>query len=246
MDERSSPKPGAGTRDSWLAETWAAHRELGRFFRDLAIATMCISAPFLVCCCFVNPIAPGNGGGRFPESSLVQTAHALGLAMYSFASDNNGHYPDGKSSTEVFQQLLDGGYVTDPHFLYVRMAGKVEPDAGQKKLRPENIGWDVTGGVTQSDSGTLPLLFLTGLRISYSPGASAFPQQRELPEYLPTVPHFWFFGGVGGVKGVAVFYVNNSSAWLNPENDSIPHFVGAAFDAHGKTYRQLTPDGPLR
>jgi len=27
--------------------------------------------------------------------------------------------------------------------------------------------------------------------------------------------------------------------------DSIPNFVPADFDAKGKTYRQLTPDGPL-
>jgi len=169
----------------------------------------------------------------------------LGIALFSFANDNNGHYPDGKSSTEVFQQLLDGGYVTDPRSLYVRMAGKVEPEAGQKKLRPENIGWDVTGGAEESDSGSLPLLFLTGFRVSYTPGAAAVPVLKTLPVYL-TGPWSLFNDERNRASGVAVYYVNNAAGWLNPDGETIPHFVPANFDAHGKTYRQLTPDGVLR
>ena len=94
--------------------------------------------------------------------------------MYSYAQDNSGNYPDGKSSTEVFQQLLDGGYVTDASIFYIPAPGKTKPVSGQK-LRPENVCWDVTGGLTNHSPGELPLLFLTGYRVSYSPGGAAVP-----------------------------------------------------------------------
>ncbi len=68
-------------------------------------------------------LGPTGGPGRAYQSSLVQTAHALGIALYSYANDNQGLYPDGTSSTEVFQKLMDGGYVTDPAIFYIAMDG---------------------------------------------------------------------------------------------------------------------------
>jgi hypothetical protein len=189
-------------------------------------------------------LGPSDGGShkKGPQSSCVQTAHALGLALYSYANDNNGLYPDGTSSTEVFQQLMDGGYVTDPEIFYVAMDGKTKAAPTQKKLKPENVCWDVTGGLSLKDRGELPLIFLTGYRITYGPDGGVEPVIKPFPPYME----------LGGGACLAVFFVNNSAAWVSDQmpngtyNFSMEHLLPSDFDAHGKTYRQLTPDGVLR
>ncbi len=172
----------------------------------------------------------------------MQAAHALGLALYSYANDNNGLYPDASSSTEAFQQLLDGGYISDPTILYVAMDGKTKASKDQKKLRPENVCWDITAGASKEDSGSLPLLFLTGYRITYTPGSDAVPEIKPFPAYR--LNNSWFADLSN--PGIAAYYVDNHAVWLLAQGNLIPHFVPQNFDAQGKTYRQLTPDGVLR
>ncbi len=139
--------------------------------------------------------------------------------MYSYANDNDGKYPTGKSSTEVFQQLIDGGYIYDPAVVYTRMAGKVKPLAGQK-LRPENVCWDVTADVTLHSPESLPLLFTTGYKVSYAPGADALPFLKPYPIYLPeprTLMQWWNEGARfgGNDPGIAVYYLNNSARFIS-------------------------------
>jgi hypothetical protein len=52
---------------------------------------------------------------------------------------------------------------------------------------------------------------------------------------------------VAGPQGIAVVYKSNGIKFLKPENldGSIPDFIPANFDAHGKEYHQLTPEGML-
>ncbi len=183
----------------------------------------------------------------------MQYAHAIGLAMYSFANDNSQNYPDGKSSTEVFQQLVDGGYVTDPSIFYFPAPGKVKAEPGQKKLRPENVCWDVTGGLSSTDPGELPVLFLTGYRVSYTPGGAAIPIAKARVLGERTWSEWWNGEPVPSdiyQDGAVVFYVNNSARWMNrvtgtDGTSSIPNFVSRDYKPDGKTYRQLTPDGVL-
>ena len=80
----------------------------------------------------------------------MQIARSINLMLFAYSNDNNQNYPDGKSSTEVFQKLLDGGYATDPAIFYVPLPGKVKPVAGQK-LKPENVCFDVPCPVEGSD-----------------------------------------------------------------------------------------------
>jgi hypothetical protein len=179
---------------------------------------------------------------------LLQQTNELGLAMSSYSTDNtaNGYaYPDGPSSTAVFQELLDKGYVTDPLLFYIPMAGKVPHLAGQK-LRPENVSFDVTAGLSPSDSDSVPLVFTTGFRIVYAPGASLAPLIKPFPDYQ--FQHRWLFFSWTEPDpnlGAAVFYKGNNAVYLRAQGDSIPNFVPPTFDAKGKTYRQLTPDGVL-
>ena len=185
----------------------------------------------------------------------MQMAHALGLALYCYANDNNGHYPDGKSSTEIFQKLIDGGYVTDAGYFFIELPGKIKPVSGQR-LRSENVCWDFTGGVTTSDSGSLPLVFPTGYRVNYSPSGSAVPSVKPAHRYY-LWPRSWSRWWEGYPEqrtliedGIPVFYKDNHAQFAILKTsggfaDAIPNFVPADFVANGKVYRQLTPDGPL-
>src|ERR1700722_12787274 len=61
------------------------------------------------------------------RDAMMQQCRQIGLMMISYAMDNaanNNAYPDGKSSTEVFQKLLDSGYCTDPSIFYLSLPGK--------------------------------------------------------------------------------------------------------------------------
>jgi hypothetical protein len=188
-------------------------------------------------------------------NSGIQEGRQIGQCMFSYAVDNNGNYPDGKSSTEVFQKLLDGNYVNDPTIFYVPLPGKIKAIPGQK-LKPENVCWDVTSGVSSSSSDLVPLLFLTGYRISYSPGGSAVPIIKPYPPFgnEPRTWSQWWNRAAPLWKplqpGIIVFYKSNNSTFLKLDTSansagSIPNFIPASFDPDGKTYRQLTADGPL-
>jgi hypothetical protein len=204
----------------------------------------------IVFCITHRPITVGIHAAR--QSAYLQKAHAIGLAMYSYENDHNGNYPDGKSSTEVFQKLMDGGYVTEPTVFYVSMPGKTKPIAGQK-LKPENVCWDFTSGATANSPGVLPLFFLTGYKVNYVPGGSAVPLLKPYPQYGGRTWMEWWNGEstlefLNG--GIAAFYMSNATMFTNLSvapngDDSIPNFISPDFKPDGRTYRQLAPDGPM-
>ena len=204
-----------------------------------------ILLPFLLVCCPSMP--PGNIGG--PQSSLLQAAHALGLALQSYRDAHDGKYPDGNSSTEIFQKLLDAGLVSDPGIFYIPLAGKIAPVPGQR-LRPENVSWDVTAGVDSTAPEHLPVLFSTGYRVTYAPGGTAVPVIKPYPRFgykrtwLQWYYHFSL--NIGG-PGIAVYYAGNMAAFIVPQGDdfTMRNVLSPDFDSSGKSYRQLTPDGPL-
>ncbi len=168
--------------------------------------------------------------------------------MHAYSVDNVEHdnlSPGGTSATEVFQKLMDGGYVTDPRLFYIPMPGKRPADEGQK-LKPENVCFDVTDGVGPNDPGDLPLVFLTGFRVTYAPGTAAIPVIRPFPRYGAS--DSWFRASektYGRVPGIGVFYKGQNAVWIRAPDDVVHNFVPANFDAKGKTFRQLTPDGVL-
>lgn len=200
----------------------------------------------------LGPIGPGNKRGA--ESTCVQRVHTLGLAMFQYANDNSGNYPDGNSATEVFQKLLDGGYISDPTIFFIPGFGKSEPVRGQK-LKPENVCFDVTSGLTQNSPKELPVVFLTGFKVVYTPGSDALPTIKRYPQFGGTYRTWdewlnddWPMGDVG--PGIAVHYMANRSAWRNLETASngdgaVRNFISADFKPDGTVYRQLTPEGVL-
>ena len=240
----------ATERDGWLAETWAVNK---RLLGDAVKAGLWIALPFFLLWLIAWPRP--SGIKQAPESAMVQEVHALGLAMFSYANDHNGAYPDGGSSTEVFQKLVDGGYVMDPAYFFIRMPGKTRPVAGQK-LKPENVCLDVTGGADLKDSDELPILITTGYRLAYVPGGAAVPILPRGPEFESpgAWPFSWLTWPHGPMNGLAVYFKGNRAMWVTAQGTtvmqgqrySLPHVIPVDFDAKGKTYRQLTPEGVLR
>jgi hypothetical protein len=180
----------------------------------------------------VAPMTRNDFGPR--ASPALQEVRTIGLAMFQYANDHNGLYPSGKSSTEVFQKLMDENYVIDSAIFYddsLKVPGKTKPTS--KKLKPENICWDITVPVDTNSPDTLPLVFSTGYRIEYVSNGKA----------VPLVKLTWF-----GRSGLAVTYHSNSTQYIRDDGLSdgvVTKVISSDFDPAGKTYTQLTPDGPL-
>jgi hypothetical protein len=186
----------------------------------------------------------------------MYTTRALALALADYAAAHDGHFPTGNSSTEVFQKLLDEGFVNDPSIFvggYPRL-DKVTSMDSKQKLKPENVGFDLTTPVDASSPDHLPVVFLTGYKIVYSPGADAVPLSSRVAARIPC-------RAVGYKDGSATYYAIDSfrlpsRGWSDP-NARNPYATGARsdgvindfipddFDSRGVVYRQLTPTGAL-
>jgi hypothetical protein len=152
--------------------------------------------------------------------------------MLYYANDHEGRYPTGKSSTEAFQKLIDGGYIADPSIFYaenLHIPGKAK--ATTKNLMPKNVCWDVTIPADMNHSDLhLPLVFSTGYRIEYVPNGRALPFSEDRV-------------GAIAISDIAL------DSWFQIDdgmhNGVLPNLIPASFDAKGVKYVQLTPDGPL-
>jgi len=180
----------------------------------------------------VAPIS--NGIRQVQHNAWLQQGRQIGQALFSYSTDNtqnHGAYPDGNSSTEVFQKLLDGNYVSDPRIFYLPLPGKTPAQTGQK-LKPENVCFDYTAGTDAGPSDDLvPLIFVTGYKVTYAPGAAAVPIAKTYhPPFLGT------------------FYRGNNAFILplrETSDGTVLNFIPSDFKPDGKTYRQLTPEGSL-
>jgi type II secretory pathway pseudopilin PulG len=184
-------------------------------------------------------VFPPTSTPQSPQSKAMIQARTIGLALQQYAADHGGRYPVGQSSTGVFQQLLFGKYVTDPAIFYYPLPGKLKPDVAT--LKPENVGWDVTCCVDSTSPNALPVVFLTGYTITYQAGARAVPIKQPTPRTWSE----WLSGVTRPVHFTAACYKDMSAKALqNPDpDDSFPNFIPTDFDAKGKDYRQLTPEG---
>jgi hypothetical protein len=184
---------------------------------------------------------PYGGGYRMArQSAAMQQSRQIELCLYQYSIDHGGHYPEGKTSTEVFQQLIDQKYVTDPAIFYngyFNIPGKLKPQGDH--LVAENVCFDVTCCIDPSSPDTLPVVFLTGFKVVYQAGAKAIPAGQ--PEER-TWSQWWNGTSDHQSNGIAVATKDNSARWLRADEDgSIPNLIPADFDPKGKTYRQLTP-----
>jgi hypothetical protein len=196
----------------------------------------CALAAIIVGCLFVLLIGPcmvcvgvalgpiTNGIKKAKESVAIQQARQIDLMLYAYSVDHFGAYPDGKTSTEVFQKLLDGKYASDPAVFYVAMPGKIKPTSSS--LTPDNVSFDVTSGIGSDSSDGVPVVFLTGYTMSYTSGGSA----TRIPGQETAFP------------GIAIAYKNNSARFINSFPDgTVFKAVPETFDPGNKNYVQLRP-----
>ena len=180
------------------------------------------------------------------QSGLMQKSRTIVLCLFDYAQDHGGNYPDGKTSTEVFQKLIDGGYVSYPHLedetsdqnlFYFPMPGKVKPSS--RKLKPENVCWDVTSGLNVLSPPETPVVYMTGYKIDYAPGSRAVPEKWPAPTWWNWLTASDFPRGY-----IVVSYMSNNTFFLRAASDnSIPNFVPPHLVLSSKNYHQLTPDG---
>ena len=177
----------------------------------------------------LGPIHHGRGGE--PKYFCMQACRTIGLAMFAFAQDHDGKYPTGKSSTEVFQKLIDENYIYDPGIFFspqLQINGKTK--ATSKILKPENVCWDVTVPIDDKSPDDLPVIFSTGFRVEYKPEGRALPLKTN------------------HLNGITVTYHSISAQFRIDDGQSdqiVTNFISSKFVSDGKTYQQLTPDGPL-
>jgi hypothetical protein len=189
-------------------------------------------------------------------------ARSLEEGLHDYAAHHQGSYPDGASSTEVFQKLLDENYVSDPSIFFIPLPGKIPP-VPNTKLKPENICWDVTSGVSAGSPAKLPVVYLTGYKVTYAPGASAVALMKPYPLYgvvsgalkTRTWKEWWDgapepFQPGSSERGIAVAYKDGYALFMRLDQSSsdtgtgtISNFVPPDFKPDGHVYRQLTPDG---
>jgi len=176
-------------------------------------------------------LQPTRGDLNLSQNGPLERVQVLQAALFAYATDHDGAYPTGKSSTEVFQQLIDQKYVSDPSIFWFSLPGKTK--ATSTTLKPENVCWDVTVPVDVNSPDTLPVVFSTGYKVAYTANATAAPV-FSLNENWP--------------HGIAVSYHSQRAVFLKESNGTdrtVNGFTPGSFDAGGKPYQQLTPTGPL-
>ena len=165
-----------------------------------------------------------NGIKKAKENMSMQQARSIDLLMFMYAADHQGSYPDGGTSTEVFQKLIDEKYAADPAIFYFAMEGKTRPTSNH--LTAENVCFDVTSGIKSDSSDFVPVVFSTGYTVTYIPGVSPV---RDPDVKLP-------------FPGMAVAYKNNSARFITALPDgTFLHLIPPEFNSGDKTYKQLKP-----
>jgi len=202
-----------------------------------------------------NPMKGGHSFWEYRRKAACRHAEIIAAAMYHYSQDHGGQYPTGKSSTEVFQKLIDGHYVSDAKVFFAYGAvysdlsnGKGAP-ADSTTLRPENVRFDVTVPLTAQSPDGLPIVFLTGCKVSYEPGASAKsntsnPFRGLSAVYKGKIPSPNWFTYLYDEPQIKIQRFTPAD-YSSEGPYYIPNFISPDFKPDGKKYQQLTPDGPL-
>jgi prepilin-type N-terminal cleavage/methylation domain-containing protein len=178
-----------------------------------------------------------NGIKKAKQSAGVQSAHAIGLALYSCANDNSQLYPDlsnptgntGTGAAAPARALLAGGYVTDPSIFYISSDTAAAKYTGvlasaASTIANTAISWDFIGntsglGISSINYPYLPVLWSTvnGATVSNLASTGIISVPISGANALPFQS-----------AGLAVFYENNSAAFLTANNTGTVTFVTSA------------------
>jgi len=169
-----------------------------------------------------------NGIKKAQQSSGVQSAHALGLAMYSYANDNQQTYPDksGGSATagDIAGSLLAGGYVTDATIFSLsgdQGSGFIKVSSSSNtatSIKQVNVSWDFLvnngNGVSSTSYPFCPLVWSTVAATGGGPGLAVGFCNQPAGSAITCTPGS---NNPFGTAGVAVFYINNAAAFVTTQ-----------------------------
>jgi prepilin-type N-terminal cleavage/methylation domain-containing protein len=192
-----------------------------------------------------------NGIKKAKQSAGLQSAHAIGIAMYSCANDNQQLYPDtanptgntGTGAAAAVRPLLSGGYVSDPSIFYISSDTLATKYTGTTSAAPSTItaaeiSWDFIGaggaGMSSVSYPYLPVLWstlgaagtITGLAGGPNAAITTTPGSTSLPF---------------GTAGLAIFYANNSSAFITANPAGVVTMVTAPNNAGPATGAVILP-----
>jgi prepilin-type N-terminal cleavage/methylation domain-containing protein len=185
------------------------------------------------------------------DNAAMQTTHSLYLADFQYSVDNTsqGQFADGTDGGAIAQELLNGGYITDPSIFYLAggAATKFVGANAANSITLKNVSWDfygVTGagsgastfvGVGTNDPDQLPLIWTTGNTITLPGGAGAYgPAVVNVPGGNPL-----------GTDGIPVVYKSGSSAFkktnvIGPPAQ-ITQFVDESYNPPAGTVYAIRP-----
>jgi hypothetical protein len=117
-----------------------------------------------------------------PRLRAMTHARQLAFACKIYAADNNGEFPSGRTEQEVFQKLLDGGYLPDDSLFWMPNEARTHPLASQKpnlnkRLDPRENVWAYFSGLTEKSPAAWPLIadaWIPGTDFSYRQGRKRY------------------------------------------------------------------------
>jgi prepilin-type N-terminal cleavage/methylation domain-containing protein len=172
----------------------------------------------------LGPITSAIAKGK--QSAGIQEGHALGLAMFSFANDNQQLYPDTSNPSgnlvtsgagAAASALLAGGYVTDPTNFYLSGDSQTQKYAlsvasAAADIQSANVSWDFIGnntthqGISSVSYPYIPILTSTCSNGGAAANVGAGSGVAIVAKPVSSNPF--------STAGVVVFYENNSSAFI--------------------------------
>jgi prepilin-type N-terminal cleavage/methylation domain-containing protein len=168
-----------------------------------------------------------RGIAKAQQNAAVQQSHAIGLAMFAFANDNNQLYPDlsnpnpnsssGSDASKVAWALINGSYVADPGQFWIS-GGKATKYAGSTatSIGKTNISFDFAGAANGAGLSTtaypfLPLFWNSSALATYPTvtvgSAIVFPTPSSSSAFQTT--------------GMAIFFCDEHAAFITTSSGSV-------------------------
>jgi hypothetical protein len=142
-------------------------------------------------------VALGPTGGGMPRS-YARGCHSIRQTrlIYQMLVDyetEHGAFPAGRTSTEIFQALVNANNLASSGKTFEDLAGPMEQDekvhdtaifyvdlpgkvlATSPKLNSENVCFDLTAPMSSTPVTGLPVVFVTGYKVNYIANGAATP-----------------------------------------------------------------------
>ncbi len=167
-----------------------------------------------------------------PDSYADLVLLRIGLEMY--ADKHHGLFPNGNSSTEVFQKLIDDEDLAS-RCVFFDLNGKSLPTTN--KISPNNVCFDFTEGTDPKSPSWVPVLIPTGYLINYKTGQAIKLKTNSIVQNKIWISYATKYQNFPTIIYYFHFFPYH---W-----DHVNIMLDKPSDADTSQYRQLTPDGSL-